>query len=112
DACHEDVAGRLRVFLIETDRTLVDSHLALVSLGCPGSFYLVAESPCRHSMSLSRNRASQILRETSRLQKSQFRGRNDRDPLRFVSSGAQWTKRRNASFGLRFSAIRMSGWQG
>ena len=30
DSGQEDVAGALGVFLIETDRTLVDSHLALV----------------------------------------------------------------------------------
>ena len=29
DTRQEDVAGPLRVFLIETDRTLVDSHLTL-----------------------------------------------------------------------------------
>jgi hypothetical protein len=28
NAGQEDVAGALRVFLIETDRTLVDSHLS------------------------------------------------------------------------------------
>src|SRR5882762_6509287 len=34
----EDVAGRLGVFLIETDRTLVDSHSTLLSLGSDDSF--------------------------------------------------------------------------
>ncbi len=34
----EDVAGPLGVFLIETDRTLVDSHSTLLSLGSDGSF--------------------------------------------------------------------------
>ena len=32
DAGQEDVAGPLGVFLVETDRTLVDSHFALLSL--------------------------------------------------------------------------------
>jgi hypothetical protein len=27
-ACHKDVPGALGVFLVETDRTLVDSHLS------------------------------------------------------------------------------------
>ena len=34
----EDMAGPLAVFLIETDRTLVDSHSTLLSLGSDGSF--------------------------------------------------------------------------
>ena len=43
DAGQEDVAGTLRVFLIETDRTLVDSHLSplcLLSLDRDDAFYL------------------------------------------------------------------------
>src|SRR5437588_269898 len=34
----EDMAGPLGVLLIETDRTLVDSHSTLLSLGSDGSF--------------------------------------------------------------------------
>ena len=39
----EDVAGSLGVFLVETDRTLVDSHFTLLNPGPNGSFYLVVQ---------------------------------------------------------------------
>ncbi len=38
DAGHEDVAGALGVFLVEADRPLVDSHLALFSLVATTAF--------------------------------------------------------------------------
>ncbi len=39
DAGQKDMAGPLGVFLVETDRTLVDSHSTLASLGCGASLF-------------------------------------------------------------------------
>ena len=55
----EDVAGPLGVFLVETDRTLVDSHFTLLNPGPNGSFYLVVQfvrtSLCRFSQPAHHN---------------------------------------------------------
>jgi hypothetical protein len=45
------VPGILRVFLIETDRTLVDSHRALLSLCLPRFFSVSYAHRFCHSMS-------------------------------------------------------------
>src|ERR1051325_4420116 len=68
-----------------------------------------------HSMSLFPAGASQIWREMPRLPKSQYRGRNGRGSLRFVSYGATLAKRRNGRLGgtcFRYTVLTGHGSEG
>ena len=72
----EDVAGSLGVFLVETDRTLVDSHFTLLNpLAAAALFMLVIQLVRTSLCRFLQPNASQIWAMEPRIRRSQFHGR-------------------------------------
>ena len=89
---HEDVAGALGVFLIETDRTLVDSHSTLLtepsgSLAAP-AFLASHSTQLRTSLCRFSRPAHHKSRHWSPAPEIAISCRNRRRRFRFVSPGA------------------------